>query len=112
MAMPGTQHVPPCGVANPLALHPLLPSDYNLVNVVHDILQQLRAALNVSLSTAICHVFLRQQNFKVTVPQPGTYTFSVQPTQVLAANESLPSSYGNIGSYKMAVTWPQPQSHD
>lgn len=56
--------------------------------------------------------YCRQQEFKVTVPQPGTYTFAAQPTQVLAANESLPSSYGNIGSYEMIVTWPQPQSHD
>jgi hypothetical protein len=43
------------------------------------------------------------------VPQPGTYTFAVQPTQLLAANETLPSSYGNIGSYRMVVTWPYPQ---
>lgn len=56
----------------------------------------------------MCH---RQQDFKVAVPQPGTYTFAVQPTQVLGANETLPSSYGNIGSYQMVVMWPQPQSH-
>lgn len=51
----------------------------------------------------------RQQDFLVTVPQPGTYTFAVQPTQALGSSQgqSLPSSYGNLGSYQMLVAWPR-----
>lgn len=51
-----------------------------------------------------------QQNFTVTLPphEPGTYRFSVQPTVVLdfAANVSLPTVYGNLGSYQLTVQWP------
>jgi hypothetical protein len=51
-----------------------------------------------------------QLNFKVTLPahQPGTYRFSVRPTVVLdsAANVSLPTAYGSVGSYELTVQWP------
>lgn len=50
----------------------------------------------------------RQQDFHVTVPQPGTYSFAVQPTRVLdSTGQAMPSSYGNLGSYQMVVAWPQ-----
>lgn len=62
------------------------------------------------LGTTDVGMLTSQQNFTVTLPplKPGTYTFSVRPTAMLdrGANVSLPTVYGNLGSYELTVQWP------
>lgn len=66
--------------------------------------QLLHAAHVTALSEPIC----RELVWEVTVPQPGTYTFYVQPTVQLDKQDQpmmLPSSYGNVGRYQLRATW-------
>uniref|UniRef100_A0A383W0A8 Uncharacterized protein n=1 Tax=Tetradesmus obliquus TaxID=3088 RepID=A0A383W0A8_TETOB len=44
-----------------------------------------------------------QQQFDVTLPEAGAYTFWVEPTAQLSSNAQLPTTYGNVGTYRLTA---------